>query len=110
MRRPSFLKTLASWTGRSRGLSAGEKPWLRVSIRPTMASFREVPVSFSPEQLDQLGEMLAPGCDVAASHRPSLWHDAEANSVSGQARVLHAVDRAIADLASPRGRRKRARW
>ena len=109
MRRPSFLKTLSSWTARSRGTSAGDPPWPRASIRPMMGSFREVAVSFTPEQLDQLGEMLAPGRDGAPSDRPPPWHDRDAASAGRQVRVLHAVDRAIADLANPRGRRKRAR-
>jgi hypothetical protein len=97
MRRPSLSNLLAFWTGNTRGPSA--------SARPQPASVR-----FTPAQLDRLYQMLVPGRDGAASTRAPRWHDDDAGSARRQETLLHTVDRAIAELASPRGRRRRARW
>ena len=97
MRRPSLSKFLAFWIESSRGPSA--------SVRPRQASVR-----FTPAQLDRLYQMLAPGSDGTAANLAPRWHGEDAASSGRPERLLNAVDRAIAELASPRGRRRRARW
>jgi hypothetical protein len=75
-----------------------------------MAAPQEAPARFTPEHLDQLYEILVRGPDHAPSDRPAGWHDRNTASARREDRLLRAVDRAIAELAAPRVRRRRARW
>lgn len=89
MRRPALLEYLTSWTGRRRASSSTVSPRLQGLIpRPYRAP------SFTTIQLDRLGEILTSDGDTATAER--------------QARFLGAVDRAIAEMAGPRERRKRS--
>jgi hypothetical protein len=63
--------------------------------------------SFTPEELDRLFEMVAPELDDDRTDRTT--RDEEFASSEGRQEVfLHTVDRAIAEIAAPRGRRRRA--
>jgi hypothetical protein len=88
MRRPAVLQYLKSWTGRGRGSSAA------LPRQPGQGPGPSAEPGFTMCQLDRLGEMLACDGDAASSER--------------HARFLGAVDRAIAEMASPRERRKRS--
>jgi hypothetical protein len=110
MRQHSFLKFLASWTGGFRVSSAPGQAWQRAVAGTTFASPSMPAVSFSPEQLDQLSGLVAPGHDAASWDRSPRWDDRDAASDCRQDRFLRTVDRAIAEIAEPRRRRKRARW
>jgi hypothetical protein len=110
MRQHSFLKFLASWTGGFRLSRAPGQPWPRPAAGPTFSSPSMPAVSFSPEQLDQLSGLVAPGRDDACCDRSPRWDDRDTASARRHERFLSTVDRAIAEIAEPRKRRKRARW
>jgi hypothetical protein len=66
------------------------------------------PVRFTPEELDRLFEMVTPELDDDRTNRTT--RDEELASSGGRQELfLHTVDRAIAEIAGPRGRRRRAR-
>jgi hypothetical protein len=110
MRPHSFLKFLVSWTGGIRVSSASGRWWRRPSAGPTFAPPSMPTVSFSPEQLDLLSGLVAPTRDDPHLDRSPRWADRDGTSARRQERFLHTVDRAIAEIAGPRGRRRRASW
>jgi hypothetical protein len=110
MRPHSFLKFLVSWTGGIRVSSASGRRWHRPPASPTFPTPTKPTVSFSPEQLDLLSGLLAPGRDDAHWDRSPRQAARDATSARRQERFLRTVDRAIAEIAGPRGRRRRARW
>ena len=98
MRRNSFFRYLAYWTEGAERSSAGRRP------RPLCPG--PTAVRFTPDQLDELSEILALCRDTTPVDRPSTWHDDDAASVDRQARFFRAVDRAIAEIATSRRRSK----
>ena len=110
MRQHSFLKFFAFWNGGFRVAPASEGRWQRPAVRPSSACASTPAATFSPEQLDHLSVLLAPGGDDAFADRSPLWVNGAAAIAGRQERFLRTVDRAIAEIAGPRGRRKRPRW
>lgn len=94
MRRPSLIRYLTFWKG-----DAPSSPTVR-RRRSSYAS--RPPVRFTPQQLDQLGDVIIP----AGVEAPAGWHDVETPAAEPEARFLHAVDRAIDEIAAGRRRRK----
>jgi hypothetical protein len=61
------------------------------------------------EELDCLFEFIASDLDEGLSDHSPRRDGELASSLGRQERFLHTVDRAIAEIAGPRGRRRRAR-
>jgi hypothetical protein len=111
MSRHSLSRLFAFWTwSRPRRASAAAPPWREIPVRMSIASSGTGRPPFTPEQLDELHGMLSTGCDDVHTDRPSWRSGGKAGSAGRQAPFVNVVDRAIAEIASPRGRRKRARW
>jgi hypothetical protein len=111
MSRHSLSRLLAFWTwSKPRRASAVAPAWRVIPVRMSMASPGTVRPDYTPEQLDELHGMLSTGCDEARTDRPSWRSGGKAGPAGRQAPYVNVVDRAIAEIASPRGRRKRARW
>jgi hypothetical protein len=64
---------------------------------------------FTPEQLDGLFEIIAPEVDDDGDDSPARRGEELDPSDRRQELFLHTVDRAIAEIAGARGRRRRAR-
>ena len=110
MSRQLFSKLLAFWSRRSPRRSASGGPtWPEGYLRLSMGAPGAVPSPFTPDQLDDLYRMLSPGLDTTRGDRPSRGSRGRDGS-DRQAPFLQVVDRAIAELGSPRGRKRRARW
>jgi hypothetical protein len=111
MSRQSLSRLFAFWNwSKPRRSLAAAPAWREIPVRISMASPGTVRPPFTPEQLDELHGMLSTGCDDARTDRPSWRSGGKAGSAGRQAPLVNVVDRAIAEIASPRGRRKRARW
>jgi hypothetical protein len=111
MSRHSLSKLLAFWTRSRPGRpSTGAPAWPEIPVRMSMEPPSTVRAPFTAEQLDDLCGMLLPGPDDARTDRPSRPSRGDGGSARRQAPSLNVVDRAIAEIANPRGRRKRARW
>ncbi len=111
MSRHSLSRLFAFWTwSKPRRSSAAAPAWREIPVRMSMASPGTVRTHYTPEQLDELQVMLSTGCDDVRTDRPSWRSGGKAGSTGRQAPFVNVVDRAIAEIASPRGRRRRARW
>ncbi len=111
MSRHSLSRFFAFWTwSKPRRSSAPAPAWREIPVRISMTSTGSLRSPFTPEQLDELHGMLSTGCDDVRGDRPSWRSGGKAGSAGRQAPFLNVVDRAIAEIVSPRGRRRRARW
>ncbi len=111
MSRHSLSRLFAFWTwSKPRRSSAAAPAWTEIPVRLSMASPGTVRPDYTPEQLDELHAMLSTGCDDGRTDRPSRRSGGKAGTAGRQGPFLNVVNRAIAEIAEPRGRRRRARW
>jgi hypothetical protein len=110
MKRLSLTRLLSSWTRRSpRHASAGTPTWPEIPGRRSMSRPGVGRARLTADELDCLFEFIATELgDGRPAHSPRRDGD-PASSDGRKERFLHTVDRAIAEIAGPRGRRRRAR-
>ncbi len=92
MRRRSLTRLFSFWKTMKSGRSSASRPaWPGIPVQWSMSSPTRGPARLTPDEPDGLFEFLTADPDDRAD----------------ESRFLSTVDRAIAEIAGPRGRRRR---